>query len=46
MQSDERSYWNRSKGPLSGWCKLFATSKSTAIHSRIDENEGYIEHNQ
>jgi len=25
MQSDESSNWNRSKGPLSGWRKLFAT---------------------
>jgi hypothetical protein len=46
MQSDESSNWNLSEGPLSGWCKLFATSKSTAIHSRIDEDEGDIQDNQ
>jgi hypothetical protein len=46
MQSDESSDWNRSKGPLSGRCKRFATSTSTAIHSRIDEDEGYIQDNQ
>jgi hypothetical protein len=46
MQSDESSNWNRSKGPLSAWCKLFATSKSTAINGGVDEDEGDIQDDQ
>lgn len=46
MQSDESSNCNRSKGPLSGRRKLFATSESTAIDGGVNEDEGDIQDNQ